>query len=145
MALFKNILGFRDFSKIEEIKDYIKLNFPLNLSYENSEDLDNSLELLLFETTRQKTWLLCSNFRFFCILDDIAKDTFLIRWQLAKQEIIRNESLILPININPEYKKNAGLIDFGPSHKNWLYSKSLFPNANELKNGIIDLIQNKMK
>ena len=141
MAILNNILGYRDFSPIEVIKDFISRNLPS----EPSENIGSAKELLLFETTRQKTWLLVSNLRLFCILDDIAKDTFEVRWVMKKSEIIEAGKIILPIAVHPEYKENTGLIDFGEKQKDWLFSKSLFSTAAKLKSAIEDLIVAQMK
>ena len=134
---FKYILGFRDFSKIEEIKKFINLN----LYYSKEEDILNAEHLLLFDTSKQKTWILISNLRMFCVLDDISKDTFQPRWHLNKNEIIRNGKIILEIKVHEEYSHNSGLIDFGNVHKKWLYSKKLFPNPNKLVSALKQKIQ----
>lgn len=140
MTFFKSILGFRDFTKIDDIKKYINLN----LFYDKKEDIFNAQHLLVFDTTKQKTWLIVSNLRLFCVLDDIAKDTFIVRWNLNKSEIIHNGSIILHIEVH-DYSKNSGLINFGENHKGWLYSKKLFPTADSISKAIHNVIRTAMQ
>ena len=61
MLFFNKLLGFRDFSKLEEIKDYISANF----SIEQDENITKAQELKIFETSRQKTWLLVTENKIF--------------------------------------------------------------------------------
>lgn len=140
MLFFNKLLGFRDFSKLEEIKDYISANF----SIEQDENIAKAQELIIFETSRQKTWLLVTENKIFCILDDIDKDSFDVRWHLTKDKLVEDNKVILDIRINSDYKANTGLVDFGQNHKNWLYSKKLFPTSDNLKQKIIGLINHKM-
>lgn len=140
MLFFNKLLGFRDFKKLDEIKKFISTNFNLD----KDENIDIAAELLIFETTRQKTWILGTEERLFCVLDDVGKDTFNVRWVLTKDELINDKEIVLDISIDPSYKKETGLINFGQNHTKWLYSKKLFPSSDELHKKIIDLIEYKM-
>lgn len=140
MLLFNKILGFRDFSKLEEIKQFISSNYTLD----TDEDIINSQELMIFETSRQKTWLIATNKKLFCVLDDVEKDTFEVRWYLTKDNIVKDDSVNLEINVNNTDKKYTGLIDFGSNHKDWLYSKKLFSTKEQIKEKVVELIMHKM-
>ncbi|MBL4898808.1 MAG: hypothetical protein JKX76_04055 [Colwellia sp.] len=138
MGFLSNILGFRDFSKREEIKRKIA-------SLKIDEDVEAADSLIFFKTSKQQTWLIATNKNLYCVLDDIAKDTFEVRWSLLKRELIgENGSIALKILLNPAYKEKSGRIDFGYKHIGWLYSKHLFSSSSELKERIKILIRNKM-
>lgn len=126
MKLFRNILGYRDFHKFEDFKDYL---------VENSYQTDSINRLILFSTTKQKTWIITNREWVFCFLDDISKDTFELRWK-DKKALLRNE-----ININHIYKEKTGIINFGENHKQWLYSKDLFSTQEVLNRKIKELIR----
>ncbi len=140
MSFFNKLLGFRDFLKQEQIKEFISSKFFL---YQD-ESIINAEVLLFFETTRQKTWLIATDRRLFCVLDDIDKESCEVRWFLTKDQLIYENKVNLDIKINPNYKESIGLVDFGKNHAGWLYSKKIFPSKDRLNKIIIDLISSKM-
>ena len=140
MSFFNKLLGFRDFSKLGEIKDFISSNYTLD----QDESITNAQELIIFETSRQKTWLIVTSKKMFCVLDDVDKDTFEVRWHLTKDKLVSDNKVILDIKIDHDYKENTGLVDFGQNHREWLYSKKLFPTKDKLKDKIVGLITHKM-
>lgn len=131
-----NILGFRDFAKQKQIQERISKEFN---HFEN-DSFAHIGTLIFFQTKLQQTWLAASNQCLYCILDDISNNTFEIRWMIPKTEVITSGNIILKLEIFPEYKENSGLIHFGPKHRNWLYSKKLYPSANNLGDEIYSLI-----
>lgn len=117
-------LGYRDnFLTKEEIVKYISksLNYKSNI-----EGIDNANAILIFDTSKQKTWLVATNERLYCILDDIRESEPHINWSMSKQKLISNNSLKISISAK-EKSKDTGLVDIGETHKGWLYSKKLFP------------------
>lgn len=140
MALINKILGYRDFSKLEDIKNYINSAYSLD----SEENINNAEGLILFQTSRQKTWLIASEKKLFCVLDDIENDSFEVRWQMDKFDLIKEQGLSLEINTNPNYSPSTGSVDLGNNHKEWLYSKKLYRSEAELKSSISKLILNKM-
>lgn len=136
MAFLHPILGFRRFTPV----DAIKKDIAAQLFADRHEHISTTGYLLLFSTTRQQTWLIASNHRLFCILDDVAGDGFVTRWELTKHTIIHNGKIILDIRIHEDYSSRSGSIDFGEMHKNWLYSKKIFPQTELLFNAFHDFI-----
>ena len=63
MALINKILGYRDFSKLEDIKNYIASNYSL----EPGENILTAEGIIIFQTSRQKTWLIASEKKLFCV------------------------------------------------------------------------------
>ena len=141
MSLLKYILGFRKFSTIVDIKNYINSKLVTDIE----ENVIKSKHLLLFDTSKQKTWIIFSNYKLYCVLDDISKDTFVVRWNINKNEIIKGSEVILDIKIHENYSEHSGLVDFGRKHKDWLYSKKLFPNSEILMRTLKSSILQSMK
>lgn len=139
MPFLRRILGYRDFTKFDDIKNEIVSKYG-----EEPDKLDKNRALIFFKTKRQKTWLVATNNKLFCVLDDILTDKFEIRWHLDINEVIdEGGNLILDISIESNYKEKSGRIDFGPNHKNWLYSKQLYPSSENLKSDIKNLVTKK--
>lgn len=87
--------------------------------------------LLIYETRRQRTWLVASRNVLCCILDDnnTRRAQTLVQWTILKTKA-------LPVIARPD----DGVVDIGP-HRNWLYSLHLFPSAARLEQSIGDLIR----
>lgn len=92
--------------------------------------------LLLFRTRVQRTWIVATNKRLFCVLDDseTRASSRLIQWSLPldKAGSIRVRS----------HKPRTGLLDIGP-RTHWLYSRSLHPDGDQLIETIRAMIKRK--
>ena len=131
MKLSALLFGDRDFYTSKDIEKFI-VN---SKNYSGIDEIDNTDSLLIFETSKQRTWLVVSPKRLYCILDDIRKNESNINWSMKKDKLIQNNTVFLEI-ITKDKSDKSGLIDFGPTHKNWLYSKKLFP-----KTGIVQTVK----
>ena len=89
--------------------------------------IDHVQLMRIFDTSKQRTWLAASDEQVYCLLDDARTGELTLRWSMAKDEFASQPDRTL--KVDPNYKRNSGLIDFGPNHKNWLYSKALFHDA----------------
>jgi hypothetical protein len=93
---------------------------------------------LLFQTLRQRTWLVVTNKYVYCVLDD--EDTRaaarLIQWRMPLADA-------KPIRVR-EYRGQTGLIDIG-TRQGWLYSLWLHPNGKELVREIQSMVQSAQK
>jgi hypothetical protein len=142
MSFISKILGYRDFSKkddiIEELKKYRFEDFGGN------ESFDNVRYLIFFKTKRQQTWLFASSENLYCVLDDISLDTIEVKWNIGKYNMVFEDKFILKVNINHNHSEKSGKIDFGDHHKGWLYSKELFQNPIALQESIINLVMSVM-
>lgn len=128
MNILRNVLGYRDFKNLNTIIDFLKSN---NLIEGNS--IDKLKTMTLFNTTKQRTWLISDNQNVFCFLDDTSKDTIEFRWK-EKKQLLKNR-----IRINSSYNDKAGIVDFGENHKKWYYSKRLYHNESELRRDLDEL------
>jgi Cdc6-like AAA superfamily ATPase len=119
------------FSTQQEIRQLIEqTDFP---GQEGKQVLDT---LLLFRTSKQRTWLATTEELLYCVLDDEktrAKDR-LIQWRLSLE-------LAHPIRTKPSSKRPGGrVIDIGPK-RNWIYSTRLHPDPGQLERNIADMIR----
>lgn len=87
----------------------------------------------LFDTRKQHTWLVPTNKKLFCILDDKNTRTSgrLIQWILPLEEAS-------PI-IARAHKRTVGIVQIG-SRRNWLYSQRLWSKPEFLEQEIKTLI-----
>lgn len=83
------------------------------------------LALLLFETSKQRTWLVATRKRLYCILDDIRNSDPKVNWSMRQSALIKNGTLKIDLNTRDK-SPTVGFVDIGTKHKNWLYSKKLF-------------------
>ncbi|MCY0095050.1 hypothetical protein [Hoeflea ulvae] len=116
----------RPFLTPDQIRNVItqSVNYPSH----DGTDPARARALLLFQTSVQQTWLVRTERRLYCILDDRRKPTAHINWSMAMSEIVHNDDLLLEISLDEQspVSSKSGLVHFGPSHRNWLYSKKLF-------------------
>ena len=122
MKLSNRILGYRRFRSEEDIRNLIKRS----KNYNSSEELpEHAKSLLFFQISKQQTWLVSTSIRLYCILDDIRKPAPKLQWSVAKKTLMSDSNNIFTISTRPKTEK-TGLVDIGPQHKNWLYTKSFF-------------------
>ncbi len=121
--IIKDNIGRRNFYSENEIIKFVTKS--KNYDY-GIEKLDQAATLLIFQTSKQQTWLISTNKRLYCILDDNRKDEPQINWSIPKEDI-HGKKLSDEIYIR-NYSEDIGLVDIGPK-KNWLYSKKLFKKS----------------
>lgn len=132
--LFDNDAFFRTDA---EIKDSIK-----NSKNYEGEDPNSAKIFMFFSTSKQRTYLVATAVRLYCILDDVRKDSPHINWSMPKKDV--KDSDMIKINIASRDKtEKTGLVDIGKKHMNWLYTKKLFP-SNSIESSIIEFIDNAM-
>jgi len=87
---FSNIiLGLRNFKQEQEVKKYIA-----NSKYYANEDPSEAELLLVYQNTREKTWLVFSNQRLYCILDKVKKTDLHINWSVSYEELFDQDGKI---------------------------------------------------
>lgn len=120
------------FESVESIKNFIKNSKNYDSSKESPE---KSNSLLIFNTSSQQTWLIATEMRLYCILDDLRKPTLHINWSINRDQIIQNNKIIIDLNTRDK-TENTGLLDIGKYHNKWLFSKKLF-----LRESIITMLK----
>lgn len=133
------LLGYSDFKPDEEIKAFIVHSKNFDQAIENAK---NAQALLIFETRRQHTWLVSTENRLYCVLDDVERGGGHINWSMSKDEIVSGNKINLKLSTREKSHK-TGLVDIGEAHTNWLYSKGLFRRG-DIIGRINELITKKM-
>jgi hypothetical protein len=89
---------------------------------------------LLFDTLRQHTWIISTNRKLFCVLDDenTRFNRRLIQWEMP---LIEAE----PIRVRTSAKGNP-IVDIG-QRRNWRYSRHLYPTEESILEKIKRLIE----
>lgn len=98
-----------------------------------------SSELLVFKTSKQKTFLKIGSNGLECRLEDTRPGKGGPQWSLNKQEVDRILEF-KDFSVVPGYKARTGLFTLG-ARKNWLYSKKLFPEPEFLRGALKDLME----
>ncbi len=122
MKLANSILGYRKFFCETDIRNLISRSKNFDISNESPEQAKS---LLIFQTSKQQTWLVSSSIRLYCILDDVRKSKLSIQWSLPKTSIGNNGNYDDAISCRQKTEK-TGYVDIGWQHKNWLYTKQFF-------------------
>ncbi len=102
----------------------------------NSAPDENIVGLIpIFKTRKQRTWLVVTSARLFCVLDSerTASAGRRMQWKLSLGEAD-------PVKVRERSKKFTGLVDIGRK-RNWLYSMRLHPNSEALKEKIESMIE----
>ncbi len=103
-------------------------------------DLTEELtELIVFNTKKQKTTLKANDEGLSCYLKNKKDNTEQLQWSMSKDEA-RHYYSRNNFHVYPGYKANVGTFSIGP-RRNWLYSKSLFPEAVYLEDEIKLILQ----
>ena len=136
MNLIENLLGYRSFSSELEIRESIKKSKSHDSS---SESLDDAGSLLIFETSRQHTWLVATRERLYFILDDARKPAPEIRRTVRKSDLkTRPDGRIAVVTRSKSTR--TGLVDVGLRRRGWLYSKDLFARQRPIEDAIHELL-----
>lgn len=137
-AVIMAYLGWRTYLKTPEQEPEIEPEDP------NDKRADEQIkEILVFKTSKQKTILNVSRQGLECRIEDTREGKGGPQWVLTKeqaQSILNSKSF----HVNPGYKVNTGTFTLGP-RRNWLYTKSLFPDPDYLKGILKKLLERASK
>ena len=133
MSLVKSLLGYREFWSEPEIRQVIAQSKNYDPSKESPQQAKS---LLIFETSKQHTWLVATGERLYFILDDVRRPKPRINRSVRKSSLQAQTDGRIPIKVRSK-SVHTGLIDIGLRRRNWLYSKDLFsqhPIESEINN-----------
>jgi hypothetical protein len=133
------LLGWREFKSREEIARCIVNSVNVD---PRTEDPESASTLLLFQTSKQRTWLVATRERLYCILDDVRKPEPHINWSLPRKHIVADGDVVLDVRLH-DRTENMGLIDFGSDHRRWLYTRDLFERG-DVVSAVKDLLKKTM-
>ena len=136
MNLIESLLGYRRFSSEFEIRANIKKSGSYDSSNESSDDAHC---LLIFETSRQHTWLVATGERLYFILDDIRKPAPQVKRAVRRGDLRVRPDGTIAVSTQPK-STNTGLVDIGLRRRGWLYSKDLFTSQRPIEHAINELL-----
>jgi hypothetical protein len=96
-------------------------------------------EKVVFSTSKQETRLAITDDGLECHLRNFQRNTDKLQWRLSKElcgRILNGNSYFA----DPGYKARTGTFTLG-DRRNWLYSKSLFPEPQYLHGELRDLLE----
>lgn len=113
MSVANFLLGRRTFCSDHEIIEQIRRS----KNYRDDLAEGSAHALLIFDTTNQHTWMVCSTMRLYIVLDDIRKSEPRIQWT-TKQ---------IPPKVSLDTRsERTGVVRLNDRPRGWLYSKRLF-------------------
>ena len=139
MKVDRFLFGVREhFSKADIVSKIVSSkNYQREL-----EEGDRPSSLLLFETSKQHTWLVATRRRLYCILDDVRNSEPKVNWSMARSALVENGTLKIDLK-SRDKSSTAGMVDIGHKHPNWLFSKKFFTDK-KVAEEIRDLVIGKM-
>ena len=117
------------------------INTPRQKSETEKALSEKENEVIVFKTKRQRTKIMLDKDKkkIICYLKDIKNNINDIQWtinQTQAKDILEKKNL----SINSNYKVNVGTFSVG-LHKNWLYSKKIFPDPKTLELKLYSLLK----
>jgi hypothetical protein len=122
MKLGEFLAGRPDFASKSEVIDSVRKSKNFDST---DEDLQHADALLIFSTSKQHTWLVSTDKRLYCVLDDLRKDEPHINWSISRRDLIRDNQVVVSVG-SRDKSEFTGLVDIGTAHRDWLYTKRLF-------------------
>lgn len=135
MNLVESLLGYRSFSSEMEIVDSIRKSNDYDSSTESTEDAGS---LLIFDTSRQHTWLVATKERLYFILDDTRKPAPEVKRSVRRCDLKTKTDGSVAVNTRSK-SAAVGLVDVGLRRRGWLYSKDLF-SQRPIEDAIYELL-----
>lgn len=119
------LLGQREFRSAKQIIEMIEDDVRFGHSGESFEERN---AVPIFKTSKQQTWLVASNRRLYCVLDDPGKGFTRLQWTKSREELFNGKSSIdVPI-ITRGHSDAYLLLDIG-DRTGWLLSRRLFDDS----------------
>jgi len=122
MDLRKFFLGTEEFKSPEEIIELIRTSAEFDTQ---REDTTSAEALLIFQTSKQQTWLVATRARLYCVLDDLNKSFTRVQWSIPADSLVADDKIAVEISARDKSER-TGLLNVG-KRRNWLFSKKLFP------------------
>jgi hypothetical protein len=138
MSLSNFLLGRGDFKRADEIIQVANAD-------QRTGGLAPAVEtLLIFQTSKQQTWLVASPAYRACVLDDLNKGFTRLQWVIPADELIKDDEVIAAIGTSERSTASnlTGLLHIN-DRRNWLFSKRLF-TSQTIEAGVRDMISRVM-
>lgn len=136
MNLVESLLGYRSFATEPEIRGSIEQSKYYDATKESPEDAGS---LLIFDTSRQHTWLVATGERLYFVLDDVRQPAPRIRRSVPRSELKVQSDGGVAVVTRPKSAR-TGLVDIGLRKRGWLYSKDLFSPDRPIAHAVNELL-----
>jgi hypothetical protein len=123
MDLRKFLLGQNEFKSPNEIIEIVRESPSFDTA---KEDTASAEALLIFQTSKQQTWLVATRAHLYCVLDDLKSSFTKVQWAMGAEELTYAGNITATISTR-DNTKWTGLLDV-EERRNWLFSKMLFTN-----------------
>ena len=139
MKLWEVLRGARPFADKNEIRESVS-----KCEYYDStvERIESSSLLLIFSTSSQKSWLVCTSQRLYFVLDDLSYGWPEVKWRRVKDHLVKDGRVIIDLKLDDRSEK-TGRVSIGRMNKGFLYTKALFQESG-IKGSIYSLIKSQM-
>ncbi|HLG54134.1 MAG TPA: hypothetical protein VI485_02310 [Vicinamibacterales bacterium] len=132
------LLGRGDFKSVDQIIDLVRSH----ARFEPAREEKSSAEaLLIFQTSKQQTWLVATPRGLYCVLDDLNKGSTRVQWAIPSTELISDGTVTAKTSARDKSER-TGLLDVN-GRRDWLFSKKLFA-AKRIEASVRDLISKAM-
>ena len=138
MALREFLLGRGEFKTADQIIEVVREHSAFNPQREDAAEAE---ALLIFQTSKQQTWLVATKARLYCVLDDLGKSFTRVQWTMPAEELVSDGEVTVGISTRDKTER-TGRLDIG-EHRGWLFSKKLF-TSEPIEARVRDLIARKM-
>jgi hypothetical protein len=138
MTIRNFLLGQGEFKSAVQVVDVVQQSKNFDCS---QEDLTKAEALLIFQTSKQQTWLVATRVRLYCVLDDLGKSFTRVQWSTSRNKLIADGKIGARI-VTRNKTERTGLLDIG-EHRGWLFSKRLFTDET-IESRITNLIARQM-
>ena len=139
MKLWEVLRGARPFADEHDIRESVQ---KCEYYDPKSENINSASLLLIFATSNQRSWLVCTSKRLYFVLDDLSFGWPEVRWRRVKDRLITEGRIIIDLKLEDRTEK-TGKIYIGRMNKGFLYSKALFLEPG-IKGSIYSLIESQM-
>ena len=138
MGLRKFLLGQNEFKSPNEIIQVLRDSPNFDPA---KEDTATAEALLIFQTSKQQTWLVATRARLYCVLDDLRRSFTRVQWSIGAEKLTQAGNVAAQVS-TLDRTTRTGLLEIN-ERRNWLFSKKLFTNRS-LEDEIKGLIRRQM-
>lgn len=106
------------------------------------EDPSSANLFLFYSTSKQRTYLVATKKRLYCITDDSRLKEPNINWSMPRRKVLDSEGLIFSITAKKKSRK-TGEVDIGAKHKDWFFSRKLY-SVDKISSSMKKFIESSM-
>ena len=109
MALREFLLGRGEFKTADQIIEVVREHSAFDPQREDAAEAE---ALLIFQTSKQQTWLVATRARLYCVLDDLGKSFTRVQWTMPAEELVSDGEVTVGISTRDKTER-TGRLDIG--------------------------------